>query len=353
MATINGTNSGNTLSGTNNADTINALAGNDSVSGLDGADTITGGTGVDTVTGGAGADVFAFDYGDGGSPPQHDLITDFAVGTDRLQLPAGAAIQFEANADGQFVHYGANLGNNDWVQLRGVQNATAAQLTGSGGGTTPPPPPPTSGGGAPFPTGVAPTYAEEFNSGWGGWRHSWQSEEGIQQTGRGTLLIGGSSQSGSGLMSEQPGNPASGFGDGLYQFRARMEGPGLGSGSGPALVLWPADDRWPGPEVDIGEIGGGGDLYMATHWNNNGQDAYNIYSAPGVDWRQWHEYAAQLETNRITYYVDGRQIGLETQHPAPEYGEGGVNHIPGVMNRSSETLLEVDWFRFTDESALV
>ena len=154
-------------------------------------------------------------------------------------------------------------------------------------------------------------------------------------------------------MYQAPGNPASGFGDGLYQIRARMEGPGLGSGSGPALVLWPADDRWPGPEIDIGEIGGGGDLYMATHWNNNGQDAYNIYSAPGVDWRQWHDYAARLETNRITYYVDGRQIGVETQHPAPEYGEGGVNHIPSVMNRSSETMLEVDYFRFTDESALV
>ena len=92
---------------------------------------------------------------------------------------------------------------------------------------------------------------------------------------------------------------------------------------------------------------------MATHWNNNGRDAYNIYSAPGVDWRQWHEYAARLENDRITYYVDGRVIGVETQHPAPEYGAGGVNHIPSVMVRSSESLMEVDWFRFTDESALI
>jgi hypothetical protein len=43
---------------------------------------------------------------------------------------------------------------------------------------------------------------------------------------------------------------------------------------------------------------------------------------------------------------------VETQHPAPEYGAGGVNHIPSVMVRSSESLMEVDWFRFTDESAL-
>ena len=230
----------------------------------------------------------------------------------------------------------------------------SAQRTGGGGGTNPPaPPPPPTGGGAPYPTGVAPTYAEEFNSGWGSWSHNWQSEEGIQQTGNGTIRIGGSSNPGSGLMYQNPNSPAAGFGDGLYEFRARMEGPGLGNGSGPALVLWPGDDRWPGPEIDIGEIGGGGDLYMATHWNNNGQDAYNIYSAPGVDWRQWHNYAARLENNRITYYVDGQQIGVETQHPAPEYGEGGVNHVPSVMNRSSETMIEVDYFRFTDESALV
>jgi hypothetical protein len=352
LATINGTNTANTLNGTTSADTINALGGNDRVNGRGGNDTITGGTGYDQVTGSAGADEFVFRLGDAISSEPHDAIMDFQVGVDRVQFASGGVIGFEDDPEGIWVNYGSSA--SSWFQLRGVQSITEAQLTGSGGGTSPPPPPPPpTGGGAPFPTGVSPTYAEEFTTGWGSWYHNWQSEEGIQQTGRGTILIGGSSSSGSGIMSEPPGNPASGFGDGLYQIRARMEGPGLGSGSGPALVLWPADDRWPGPEIDIGEIGGGGDLYMATHWNNNGQDAYNIYSAPGVDWRQWHEYAARLETNRITYYVDGRQIGVETQHPAPEYGEGGVNHIPSVMNRSSETMLEVDYFRFTDESALV
>jgi hypothetical protein len=286
------------------------------------------------------------------------------IGESLLWLPAVRGI-FRGIFDEEVRALAHTNGTNIDNLLSSTNNALGAalaQLTGSSntggggdGGTTPPPqPPPTSGGGAPFPTGVTPTYAEEFTSGWGGWLHDWQSEEGIQQTGRGTILIGGDSQTGSGLMSEQPGNPASGFGDGLYQIRARMEGPGVGSGSGPALVLWPADDRWPGPEIDIGEIDrGSGDLYMATHWNNGGQDAYNLYFAPDVDWTQWHEYAARLETNRITYYVDGEQIGVETQHPAPEYGEGGVNHIPSVMNRSSETMLEVDYFRFTDESALV
>jgi Ca2+-binding RTX toxin-like protein len=112
-----------------------AISGNEAaniLSGGGGADTITGGRGYDQMTGGAGADVFAFSIGDGGSLP-HDAITDFQVGTDKLLLPTGAALHTEDDAAGQWVHYGADLGNNDWVQLLGVHGATLAQLSGSGG----------------------------------------------------------------------------------------------------------------------------------------------------------------------------------------------------------------------------
>ena len=132
------------LTGTDSADTINALAGNDSVDGRGGNDTIAGGPGTDTLTGAAGADVFVHAYGDGGS--QVGYVTDFQVGTDRLQFPTGAALHTEDDTAGQWVHYGADLGNNDWVQLRGVHGASLAQLTGSGGTTPTPTPPPPSGG---------------------------------------------------------------------------------------------------------------------------------------------------------------------------------------------------------------
>ncbi|MEK7413360.1 MAG: M10 family metallopeptidase C-terminal domain-containing protein, partial [Planctomycetota bacterium] len=69
---------------------VNALygnGGNDTLSGLDAADTLTGGTGADLLIGGNGADVFVFDDGDtGASVGQRDWITDFSVGTDRLDL---------------------------------------------------------------------------------------------------------------------------------------------------------------------------------------------------------------------------------------------------------------------------
>ena len=41
------------------------------------------------------------------------------------------------------------------------------------------------------------------------------------------------------------------------------------------------------------------------------------------------------------------------QRPEGVGNYGGVNHIPSLMNRSSESLLEGDYFRFTDESVLV
>ena len=303
MATINGTNSGNTLNGTSSADTIDGRGGND---------TITGGTGYDQVTGGAGADVFVFRRGDAISSEPHDAIMDFQVGVDRVQFASGGVIGFEDDPEGIWVNYGSSA--SSWFQLRGVQSITEAQLTGSGGGTSPPPPPPPpTGGGAPFPTGVTPTYAEEFTSGWGSWRHNWQSEEGIQQTGNGTILVGGSSAAAASCPSAR--NPPRLRRRAVPDPRA-IEG-GLGSGSGPALVIWPGDDRWPGPEIDIGEIGGGGGLYMATHWDENGEDAYNMYS----DGRRLERVARVLRADggQQDHLCRGwRKIGVETQHPAPE-----------------------------------
>jgi Ca2+-binding RTX toxin-like protein len=49
MATINGTNGGDSLYGTASGDTINGLNGNDSLKGFGGADRLDGGAGIDTV----------------------------------------------------------------------------------------------------------------------------------------------------------------------------------------------------------------------------------------------------------------------------------------------------------------
>ncbi|MDB5862157.1 MAG: hypothetical protein JWQ76_5846, partial [Ramlibacter sp.] len=65
--------------------TINGSAGADNLTGTVGRDTLYGKGGNDTLTGGAGADRFAFDTAPNSST-NHDTITDFTPGTDKLVL---------------------------------------------------------------------------------------------------------------------------------------------------------------------------------------------------------------------------------------------------------------------------
>ncbi|MFZ4566747.1 MAG: peroxidase family protein [Prochlorococcaceae cyanobacterium] len=63
----------------------NALG--NAISGGSGADTLSGGLGVDSLTGAGGADVFLFrSVAEAGTGLVRDVITDFAVGTDRIDL---------------------------------------------------------------------------------------------------------------------------------------------------------------------------------------------------------------------------------------------------------------------------
>ncbi|WP_221480238.1 hypothetical protein [Acidovorax soli] len=75
----------------------NLVSSGDVIIGGAGADTITGGQGADTLTGGAGADVFAFSGAaaantSGAAFGQADVITDFVVGTDKLQFTGVADV---------------------------------------------------------------------------------------------------------------------------------------------------------------------------------------------------------------------------------------------------------------------
>ena len=80
MATINGTSFADNLVGTGAADNINGRAGNDVIRGGGGRDTITLGSGSDTVVYTTASDSpFASNW---------DVITDFAQGTDRIDLSA-------------------------------------------------------------------------------------------------------------------------------------------------------------------------------------------------------------------------------------------------------------------------
>ncbi|MFM6521296.1 MAG: bluetail domain-containing putative surface protein, partial [Microcystis panniformis] len=89
------------LNGTGNAlnNQITGNSGNNNLNGSTGNDTLNGAAGIDTLTGGVGTDLFIFQFGQS-TAAALDRVTDFAIGTDKIDLlsQAGAAI----NAPGAF-----------------------------------------------------------------------------------------------------------------------------------------------------------------------------------------------------------------------------------------------------------
>ncbi|GBE75135.1 hypothetical protein myaer87_23620 [Microcystis aeruginosa NIES-87] len=68
----------NNINGTGNA-------GNNNITGNSGINQINGGAGIDTLTGGLGADTFIFQFGQS-TISTSDLITDFAINSDKIDL---------------------------------------------------------------------------------------------------------------------------------------------------------------------------------------------------------------------------------------------------------------------------
>ncbi|MBD2141204.1 hypothetical protein H6F39_07375 [Anabaena sp. FACHB-1250] len=96
-AVINGTgNAGdNSLTGNSGNNTLTGNAGNDLLNGGTGNDLLNGGAGADTLTGGIGIDTLVFQFGQ--SPVSGaDRITDFAIGTDKIDLLTSLGVAMNA-----------------------------------------------------------------------------------------------------------------------------------------------------------------------------------------------------------------------------------------------------------------
>jgi hypothetical protein len=111
MALSNGTAVGSKIDGSAATGKLTLTGSNittsgDIIIGGTGADTLNGGKGADTLTGGAGADIFKFTAGtaadapSGGTFGQPDVITDFVVGTDKLQFVSGATTDVVSGQQG-------------------------------------------------------------------------------------------------------------------------------------------------------------------------------------------------------------------------------------------------------------
>jgi beta-glucanase (GH16 family) len=104
-------------------------------------------------------------------------------------------------------------------------------------------------------------------------------------------------------LSPWNGNPNS-WQHGLFEFSAKVE---KGQGTGPAVLLWPADNSWP-PEIDLLEAPDANrqGMYFTVHWKDNeGNHVQKSYKFADVDASQWHTYGLEWEKNKLVFYVDG------------------------------------------------
>ncbi|MGJ8589828.1 MAG: M10 family metallopeptidase C-terminal domain-containing protein, partial [Yoonia sp.] len=82
----NGAEIENAIGGSGGSDALFGGRGNDTIQGGGGSDNIAGGLGQDTMSGGAGADVFIFNALSDSWDNNRDVIKDFQVGTDDIDL---------------------------------------------------------------------------------------------------------------------------------------------------------------------------------------------------------------------------------------------------------------------------
>ena len=178
--------------------------------------------------------------------------------------------------------------------------------------------------------------SESFDSGTGALGNAWN----VDTSTKGEVRLHGNSS-----MMQPASGAGAGQGYGTYTFTAKAEG----NQPGPAILLWPGDDKWPGQEIDVMEItpDGSGRHYGNLHWNNNGSDAYSARVYDGVHSGGWHDYQVAWEPGKITFRVDGVEKGVVTEHVPTDHDHGGINNVIGFLNNNPNTSLTVSHVEFT------
>jgi Ca2+-binding RTX toxin-like protein len=271
---LTGTSGADELKGGSLGDSLSGGGGNDRLSGLGGADTLLGGEGRDTLLGGAGDDVLSGGAGndalrgDGGNDlittgagvdrvlwgtgAGADRVSDFALGTDRVQLVgvAAEAVTAKLATVGGVAGLQLALGSGETLFLEGVGAATARQLGLSGSfaaGSVVPAPPGVINGTSGEDWLKGGTGADTLNGGAG--------SDDLQGLGGNDVLRGGAGDDG---LTGGAGVDTFVFGRGdgadwVVDFQAgvekvRLEGIGAGS------VVQTLESRWgmAGLELDFG-----------------------------------------------------------------------------------------------------
>lgn len=181
--------------------------------------------------------------------------------------------------------------------------------------------------------------SESFDNGTGAISQAWNIDTSV----RGEVKLSGNAS----MMEYATGREA-GHGYGTYTFTAKVDG----NQPGPAILLWPGDNRWPGQEIDIVEVtpDGSGRQYGNVHWNNNGSDAYTARIYDGVGGGVFHDYQMTWEPGRITFRVDGAEKGVVTNNVPTDFDHGGMNNVIGFLNNNPNTSVTVSNVNFSPSS---
>jgi Glycosyl hydrolases family 16 len=172
-------------------------------------------------------------------------------------------------------------------------------------------------------------FFESFDNGVGALAHTWGD---IDTSVRGQVTMRGDSSA-----LEFPNGASSGHGYGTYTIVAQLSG----DQAGPAGLLWPADDRWPGNEMDLIEVIGG-TPYGAMHFRaSDGGDGYGGVYYSGLDETQTHTYTLDWQPGHVEFSVDGRSYGGFSDNVTPDAAHGGVNVVMGIMNKNPSTSMTV------------
>jgi hypothetical protein len=163
-------------------------------------------------------------------------------------------------------------------------------------------------------------FSESFDNGIGALTHTWGN--GIDTSVRGQVTVSGNS----GIM-ENPWGTAAGHGYGTYSITASLSG----HAAGPAALLWPGNDVWPGPEMDLVEFING-QPYGTMHFSSGGSDVYGSVYYGGVDESKVHTYTLDWQPGSVTFSVDGRAYGSFSDNVSRDYDHGGVNEVFSIMN---------------------
>jgi len=184
-------------------------------------------------------------------------------------------------------------------------------------------------------------FYESFDNGVGALSHVWGN---VDTSVRGQVTLTGNS----GMM-ERPWGADAGHGYGTYTVTAALHGDQVGS----AALLWPGNDKWPGPEFDIVEVIHGMP-YGTVHFDGGGSDRYNTVSFSGLDESQAHAYTLDWQPGSISYDVDGNAMGTVTKRVGADHAHGGINEVFGLMNtnwHTSMTVYEVSYTPMAEAQA--